>query len=331
MNGRRSSDVVVGIAILSGAALIVFGIIWMAGGEFGRERMTLQARFRDVGQLLEGSAVKVYGVPIGRVGDIALDPRGGGVLVTMRVESDVQLPEDPVVLLSPESMFGDWQAEIVARSLYADYDYTEAPDPSVLPGYSLPDISRLTAVADRIAQNMATLGDRFELAFTEETADNIRLAIENIQEVSQLLTGMVGGQQRAIDELAGNLRAITETLGDAAETMSGAFEQLEVAVGEDRLIGIVRNVERTTAKTDSLTSELLDMSRDLQRASGTADSTLRALGEVTASVQRGEGSLGRLLTDTMLYVGMRETSLELQALVRDIRENPRRYFSVRVF
>lgn len=328
---RRRTDVTVGVVVLLGAALILFGIVWLRGGGLGRDRITLQARFRDVGQLLEGNAVKVYGVPIGRVDDIALDPRGGGVIATMRLEEDVRLPEDPVVVLSPESMFGDWQAEIVARAEHPEYDYTETPDPSVLPGYSLPDISRLTAVADRIAQNMATLSERFELAFTEETAANIRLAIENIQEVSEQLTGMVGGQQRAIDELAANLREITATLSGAAETVQAAFAQLEVAVGEDRLVEIVSNIERTTARTDSLTRELMLMSRNLQHASTTADSTLQTLGDMAASVQRGEGSLGRLLTDTMLYVGMRETSLELQALVRDIRENPERYFTVRVF
>lgn len=328
---RRKTDVIVGVVVLLGAALILFGILWLRGGGLGRDRITLQARFRDVGQLLEGNAVKVYGVPIGSVEDIALDPRGGGVIATMRLEEDVRLPEDPVVVLSPASMFGDWQAEVVARAENPEYDYMEAPEPSVLPGYSLPDISRLTAVADRIAQNMATLSERFELAFTDETAENIRIAIENIQQVSEQLTGMVGGQQRAIDELAANLREITETLSGAAETVQRAFAQLEVAVGEDRLVEIVSNVERTTARTDSLTRELMLMSRDLQHASATADSTLQTMGELAADVQRGEGSLGRLLTDTMLYVGMRETSLELQALVRDIRENPERYFTVRVF
>lgn len=117
---RRRSDVLVGVVVLLGAALILFGILWLRGGVLGRDEITLQARFRDVGQLLEGNAVKVFGVPIGRVEDIALDPRGGAVIATMRLDEDVRLPEDPVVLLSPESMFGDWQAEIVARAEHPD-------------------------------------------------------------------------------------------------------------------------------------------------------------------------------------------------------------------
>lgn len=331
MSGRRRSDVVVGVVVLLGIALVLLGVIWLKGSGFGREEQTLRARVREVGQLLEGGSVKLHGVPIGRVDEIELDPSGGGVILTMRIRSDVRLPEDPVVLLSPESMFGDWQAEIVPRRQFATYDYAEPRAAGVLPGYTLPDMSRLTQVADQIAQNMAILSDRFELAFTEETADNVRRAIENIQLVSGQLTDMVGGQQRAIDEVAANLREATETLGRAAETVQRAFAQVETAVGEDRLIGIVGNVERTTASTDSLTRELLAMSRDLQAAAVTADSTLRALGAIAARMERGEGSLGKLLQDTMLFVGLRESSIELQSLLRDIRENPRKYITVRVF
>ncbi len=331
MRGRRKSDVVVGAVVLLGIALVVFGVIWLEGSGLGREERTVQARVRDAGQLLDGSPVKLYGVMIGRVDRIELDPTGGGVILTMKIEHDVQLPEDPAVLLSPESMFGDWQAQIVARSDFPGYDYAEARDPSVLPGYPLPDISRLTQVSHEIAQNMATLSERFEIAFTEETADNIRVAIENIQQVSGQLTGMVGGQQRAIDEVAANLRDATETLGLAAEMVRRAFAQVESAVGGNRLVTIVGNVERTTARTDSLSRELLAMSRNLRKTAGSADSALRVVGDIATGIRRGQGTLGRLFADTSLYLGLRESSIELQTLLRDIRENPRRYITVRVF
>src|SRR5690606_29526591 len=195
VSGRRN-DVAVGAVVILGIALILGGVIWLKDAGFGREEIRIQARFREVGQLLDGNAVKLRGVKVGSVDRIELEPTGAAVIVTMRVRDDVRLPEDPVVLLSPESMFGDWQAEIYPRRSFPQYEYAEAPDPSVLPGYALPDISRLTAVADQIAQNMAVLSERFELAFTDETAANIRLAIENIQQVSGELTGLVSGQQR---------------------------------------------------------------------------------------------------------------------------------------
>jgi phospholipid/cholesterol/gamma-HCH transport system substrate-binding protein len=328
---RRRNDVIVGIVVLASLALILFGTIWMRGLGFGREEQEIQARFHTVGQLLRGSKVKLRGVMIGRVQAIELEATGRAVIVTMRVRSDVRMPEDPVVVLAPESMFGDWQAEIFPRTSFPHYAYAEAPDPLVLPGYALPDMSRLTAVADEIAQNMRVLSDRFETAFTEETADHVRLAIQNIQEVSEQLTGLVSGQARAIQEVSDNLQETTEALGDAAATVRRAFEQAELAIGGGRLEGIMANVHNMTAQADSIAMVLLQTSREMRIAAAAADTTFRRVGSIADAVERGEGTLGMLVRDTALYRSIVMSKVEVQALLRDIRENPRRYINVRVF
>jgi phospholipid/cholesterol/gamma-HCH transport system substrate-binding protein len=327
----RRNEVMVGLVVIAGILLIVFGTIWMRGLKLGREDVAVQARFREVGQLLTGSTVKFRGVPIGRVEQIALEPSGGAVIVTMSVSADVRLPDDRVVVLAPESMFGDWQAEIVSRGQFPFYDYAESLDPAVLSGYALPDMSRLTAVADQIARNLATISDRFELAFTEETALNIREAIENIQEVSEQLTGLVGSQQAAIEEVARNLEQTSEAAGQAAMTMQRAFAEVESAIAGGRLTAIVQNVERATAHTDSLVSVLVAASHDLRATATRADSTFRQVSSIASAVERGEGTLGRLLRDTALYVNLVETNVEVQALLADIRRNPRRYINLTIF
>jgi phospholipid/cholesterol/gamma-HCH transport system substrate-binding protein len=327
----RRNEVVVGLVVLGGVLLAIFGTIWLQGLNLGREKQSVKARFSEVGQLLTGSNVKFRGVPIGRVESIELERGGGGVLVTMTVDGDVRLPEDPVVILAPESLFGDWQAEIAPRSLYPGYRYAESPDPAVLPGYSLPDMVRLTAVADQIATNLATISTRFEEAFTTETAENIRLAIENIQEVSAQLTGLVGKQQLAMAEVARDLERTSEAAGQAAIAVQRAFAEIETAIGGGALQTIVRNMERTTGRTDSLVSVLLATTRALRITAVTADTALRNVGQIAAAVQRGEGTLGKLLRDTTLYMSLVETNVEMQALLRDIRRNPRRYINLRVF
>jgi phospholipid/cholesterol/gamma-HCH transport system substrate-binding protein len=228
-------------------------------------------------------------------------------------------------------MFGDWQAEIFARTQFPDYNYAESPDPAVLPGATLPDISRLTAVADRIAQNMASLSDRFEIAFTQETAENIRRAIDNIQEVSQQLTELVGKQQQAIDEVSANLQETTDALSRTVETVNRTFTQVENAISGDKLTNIVANAEKASLQIDSLTRELLQTSRSLRTVAATADTTLRSVGAVASGLQRGDGTLGLLMQDTALFWRIVETNAELQALLRDIRANPGRYINVRVF
>jgi len=328
---KARNEVTVGAVVILAIALVVAATIWMQGRAFGREEMELRARFREVGQLQTGNSVKVRGVLIGRVEAIDLETSGAGVLVTMSVQADVRLPEDPVVLLAPESMFGDWQAEIFPRTSVPEYDYAEAPDATVLPGATLPDISRLTAVADQIAHNMATLSERFEVAFTQETADNIRRAIDNIQSVSAQLTQLVSRQQRAIDGVADDLQETTEALGEAVATINRTFTQVETAIAGDKLVNIVASAEEASVRIDSLSSELLRTSRTMGAAAVTADTLMRSIGEIAGAISRGEGTFGLMMRDTTLYWRIVETNAELQALLRDLRLNPRRYINVRIF
>ena len=328
---NRRNEVVVGAVLIVGILLIVFSTFWLQGLRFGSEERQVRARFTEVAQLLEGSKVKFRGVTIGRVDDISLEDGGAAVIVTMTINADVSLPQEPAVMLAPESLFGDWQAEIVSRRTYATYDYLEPIETDMLPGYTLPDMSRLTAVADEIAGNLATISNRVELAFTEETALNVREAIENIQRASSELAGLVSSQQVAIEEVAQNLETTSEAAGQAAQTMQRAFAQVEEAIAGGRLGNIVSNVEQTTARTDSLVSLLVEASRELRNTAVSADSTFRQVSSIASGIERGEGSLGRLLQDTALYVGLVETNIEVQTLLRDIRRNPRRYINLTIF
>lgn len=325
------AEVRVGLAVIAAIILIVVGSFWMRGWRIGAEEREVIAWFREAGQVQSGNPVKLRGVPIGRVESIALEARSTGVIIRMTVSSEVVLPEDPVVILSPESLFGDWQAEIFPRSRFPIYNYASAPDPVMLPGYALPDVSRLTAVADRVAENLAVLTDRIDIAFTDETAVNIRQAIENIQEVTSRLTELVEAQGRTVEDLALGLETTTATLNQAAATAGRAFAQIEAAIAQGELTAIVDNVEQITAQMDSLSSALVTVSRELGGAVTSADTAFSSLAQVMSAIQAGEGSLGLLLQDTALYTDIVTTNNLVQDLLRDFQRNPRKYINLRVF
>jgi len=62
-----------------------------------------------------------------------------------------------------------------------------------------------------------------------------------------------------------------------------------------------------------------------------ADNSVRSIEEVTAGIKRGEGTAGRLVTDKELYERMNRMVENLDALVNDFKEHPRKYIKFSLF
>ena len=119
---RRRKELLVGSVVLLGLGVAVFGTFWLQGRRFGSTETEAHVLMRDVGQLSVGSAVTFRGVAIGRVGDITVEDGGAAVRIQLLLEGEWILDDDAVAVIAPESMFGDWQAEIVTRSRFPLYD-----------------------------------------------------------------------------------------------------------------------------------------------------------------------------------------------------------------
>jgi phospholipid/cholesterol/gamma-HCH transport system substrate-binding protein len=62
-----------------------------------------------------------------------------------------------------------------------------------------------------------------------------------------------------------------------------------------------------------------------------ADNSMKALEEITSKVNKGEGTAGKLISDKELYDRMDRMVTDLNALVKDIKENPKRYVKFSLF
>lgn len=332
---NRRNEVMVGLVIVAGVLVTVLGTLWLQGRSWG-EVTRVEVIVQEAGQLLAGNPVKVRGVAIGRVEEVRVDEAGDAVRIVMELRGDLRLPADPAVILAPESLFGDWQAEIVSRSSYPRYRFSEVREPStqgmlVLPGYALPDFGRLTAAADEIASNITTLTDRVELAFTDETADNIREAIDNVQRISERLASLVEQQGTAVQSVTDEVGKAAAEIGSAAVAARATFEHTARMLEGGVVDSILESTRRVTADLQGVTAELGETSRATRDAMFRADTALAGLARIVTRIDSGEGSLGRLLADDGVAVRTETALDELSLLLQDVRENPRRYVRLSIF
>lgn len=338
--GRRSApdegstlntrdEVVTGTFVLLGVALVVVGALWLSESRWRGDYREVSAFFDNVGQLRPGNPVTLRGVEVGRVRSVEV--RGDGVLVHFRVESDVPLPERPVVSLQPVSMFGGWSAAIRPASA-TDLALDTVPRPEdALPGVTSSDFADLSDYAGEIAANLGRITDRVEVAFNEQTAAELARAVSNFEDASQELVTLLGRQRESFGGFAEDMESAGRNIRQVAAALDSTVSRLETATQEGELEAIFDNTRDATASLSRVSGRLETTSARLDRTILRADSVLAVADSLLSDMERGEGTLGRLASDPALYEDLSATLTELRSLLDDLKSNPGKYFKFSIF
>ncbi|TWP24290.1 MCE family protein [Apibacter muscae] len=89
------------------------------------------------------------------------------------------------------------------------------------------------------------------------------------------------------------------------------------------------STNKTVSQYGSL-AEKINQS-DFEKTIKNLESTLSNVNQLTAKINSGEGSLGKLMNDKQLYTNLENASKNLNLLLVDFRENPKRYVHFSVF
>lgn len=333
----RGHELLVGFVIILAASIGVVGTLWLQGTNFGQPVIAVEVLLETVGQLQEGNGVKYRGVRIGQVAAIAVEPGGRGVRLTLLLDQAVELPQDAGVILGPESLFGDWQVDIVSKSSFPRFPFYPVPEivgadeVPVLGGYALPELSHLTASAEQISLNLADLTARMELAFNQETADNLARTIDNIGAITEEVRTLVAQQAEILSSISTKADSALVEIEGATVAARTAFERIDRLVADAQIDSIVGNLALASAGLRDLTGELADSSGAFATALVKADSAFTRVERITAQLEAGEGSLGRLLVDSTFALRAVGVLTQLDLLLQDVRANPRRYVRLSIF
>jgi phospholipid/cholesterol/gamma-HCH transport system substrate-binding protein len=333
---RRVNDVVVGIAVVVVVATLLGALAWVEQADFGQRKRDVVARVRDVGNTRVGDAVVIRGVVAGSILAIELAPQGW-VHLRMKLNRAVSLPADPVVLPTESSLFGEWQAAVVERGSLphdaaVEHDIAEASgERGILPGASLPGIGKLTAVAGQIEGDVAKVAGRFQTAFDDQAARELRASIKNISDLSTVLAGTVRAHASDLDTVASQLRVAVGSINHTAAIVQRMAEQADTSASSGQVKQIVDNVAAASTALRSATAQVNDLAARFATSEGRLDSFLANGDSILVKVNAGQGSLGLFVNDPSLYRRGDSVLVQLQALIADIKANPGRYVRLRVF
>ena len=297
---KRRDEVSVGIVITVAVVVLLLGTLWLIRGGL-KNGYPLHTRFAWGQNLKQGQPVLLAGVSVGYVGDVTLR-RDGYLEVLIRVFDQYQIPKGSVATVKAIGIFGDVAVSLTPPVPVPAASY--APDDTVPPGPASTDINQIMDRVDSIGTSVSVLTKALEVEVVQAgTLKDINKIMASTAKLSAQMQTIAAEQNR-------NLTATLQSFRDAAGRISNLADSAQIAATLDNTRRITENTARLAANIDSTNAQL----------QGLLNQALR-----------GNGTVGKLLSDTLLYSDVHKTLAQMDSLLADIRLNPKKYINLRIF
>lgn len=107
-------DIAAGAATLAVAAgFLAYAVQTVPDRGHADDVYPLTASFRSVEGVAPGTEVRLAGLPVGRVTDMALDPESFRARLIFTMDADLAIPEDSTVAIAVEGLLGGTYVEVL--------------------------------------------------------------------------------------------------------------------------------------------------------------------------------------------------------------------------
>jgi phospholipid/cholesterol/gamma-HCH transport system substrate-binding protein len=303
---KISRELKTGIVAIIIIATFIWGYNFMKGQNlFNTSPRTYFAEFNNVQGLNTASAVTVNGMQVGKVVDITFNENAskrGQLIVEFGVENDFKFSKNTIVKIYSASLMGGKSLAIVPS-----YEGENALSGAFLKGEIESDI-------------FASVGD---------ILNPLQAKLESvIVNADSLLLGL---NQTIDKDTRRNIRSTISNLNTTVSNFKKSSISLDELLSEnkDKLGTSLANVEIATENFAKISDSLVNA--NLSQTITKLKSTISNFDNILAGIDRGEGSIGKLMKDEALYSNLENASKELEELLREMKENPKRFVHFSLF
>ena len=301
---RTTKEIKTAILILSGILLFIFIFNYLKGENLLSNARKITAVYDNVEGLASSAAVTINGHAIGKVQDIRFTEDGSGKLeVMMLVDSDFEFSKNSTAQLYESGLIGGKAIAIIPAFDGAENVVSgDVLGSSVKPGLTELVNQRLTPLQEKMETVMVSadqLLTNVNSIFDAETKTNLKGSIAQLKQTitsfettSNALNGLLEDNKSSITSTLNNFSGISEDLSEVSSSLADA-----------NLKETINGLQSTITNFDALLSD----------------------------IEQGEGSVGKLMKDEGLYNNLEGALGQLEALLEDMKLNPKRYVHFSLF
>ena len=300
---KLSREIKTAILIIGCIIIFIFGFNYLKGTSLLSNEKTIHALYDEVEGLVVGANVTIRGLNVGKVKIIDFNDDFAKIKVTFSIRDDLNFSNESVAQLYEAGLIGGKAIAIIPK-----YDTSNIiKNGDILFSEIKPGLTEL------VNQQIAPLQDKIEGLLT--SADSLFAGISNVMNY----------------ETQNNLKMTLEGLASTIENVNILSSNINdiLNANEKELKSTINNLSKISGNLNKITDSLKQM--PLSSTVKNFEDTSLHLKEIIERLNSGEGSAGMILNDNKLYDNLVNSSEALEALLSDLKSNPKKYVHFSIF
>ncbi|RZL40893.1 MAG: MCE family protein [Pedobacter sp.] len=308
---KIKNETKVGVLAAVAIALLIIGYNFLKGNSIFTNETILYARYSQVDGLAVSKPILINGYQIGRVAALDLQ-EDATIVATLKINGKYDIPKNTIARLEGTDLLG---SKAIVLTLGNDKNFAEDGDflqTNVEKGLMetfqpvQKKAEQIIAKMDSVLSSVNTILNPNLQKNIDRSFTSIAGTLTSLESTSKKVDALVGSESSKLSAILSNVEAITANFKNNSAKIDAVMKNLNTVT--DKVAAV--NFEETVNNANKAMQDLQTMVSDLKN---------------------GKGTLGALLNDRQMYDNLNNASKNLDALMIDLKANPKRYVHFSVF
>tara|TARA_B100001059_G_scaffold160445_1_gene159978 strand:- start:3750 stop:4685 length:936 start_codon:yes stop_codon:yes gene_type:complete len=300
---KISKEIKAFILVVFGLLMFIFGYNFLKGQSLLKSQKIIYTIYPEIEGLIPGAKITLNGLSIGSVTQADFLPGSTKILISMNIRGDINFSNQSKAVLYETGLIGGKAISIIpnfdSKKLVKTGDTLKS---SIKPGFTELVNRQIAPLQEKIVSTLTSVDSLFVGVSNvlnadtqnnlKNTLENLSISLENINNASTILAELLIANQDAFSNTMNNLNVTSENLSVITDSISAI------------------NFNSTIKKYETVANNI---------------------NELLISLDKGEGSVGKFLKDNSLYNRLDEVSNSMNLLIKDLKQNPKRYVHFSIF
>lgn len=306
----------IGIIVTLAIVILIWGMSYLKGNNLLKRKYIYYAIYDRIEGLEETAPILINGFKVGLVKEVYIDQADiDHITIELAIKRDIKIPKNSIASIFSSDLMGTKAVKIVLSDSLAYYnfgdtliseveaDLTEQVSIQMLPlKRKAEDLMKEMQEALVIIKSVFSDTAQMNLV---KSFESIKITTENLKNTSYTIDTLMQSEKIKLSNIFTNIESITQNIKKNNKEISLAIQNIS-------------NISDSIAKANMLSTL------------NSIENSLLQISEITEKINIGEGSIGQLVNNDTLYYNIESASKNLNALIEDIKLNPKKYvhFSV---